>query len=42
MADAAVLLCIFGLVAVLGGGILILLCGVRWTIAMLRDWIDSK
>ncbi len=42
MPDLIALLCIASLVAVLGGGVLFMLYGVRGTIAMLRQWLDSK
>lgn len=42
MSDAIGLLCIFSLVAILGGGIVTLLYVVRGTVAMLRQWLDSK
>lgn len=42
MSDAIGLLCIFSLVAILGGGIVIMLYGVRGTVSMLRQWLDSK
>lgn len=42
MSDAIGLLCIFSLVAILGGGIVIMLYGVRGTVALLRQWLDSK
>lgn len=42
MSDAIGLLCIFSLVAILGGGIVIMLYGVRGTVAMLLGWLDRK
>ena len=42
MADAAALLCVLGLVAVLGGGLLVMLYGVRGLVEMARQWLDRK
>ncbi len=42
MSDVIGLLCIAGLVLVLGGGVLVMLYGVRGLVAMARDWIDRK
>ena len=42
MADAAGLLCVLGLVAVLGGGVLVMLYGVRGVVTMFRTWVDRK
>jgi hypothetical protein len=42
MADAIGLLCVLGLVAVLGGGVVVMLYGVRGVVAMFRTWIDGK
>ena len=42
MADVVGLLCIAGLVLVLGGGVAVMLYGVRGLVGMARDWIDRK
>lgn len=49
MNDAIGLLCIFSLVTILGGGIVIMLYGVRGTVSiargtvsMLLGWLDRK
>ncbi len=42
MADVVGLLCIAGLVLVLGGGVAGMLYGVRGLVGMARDWIDRK
>lgn len=42
MRDLAWLLCVLGLVAVLGGGLLVMLYGVRGLGQMIRQWIDRK
>lgn len=42
MSDAIGLLCIFSLVTILGGGIVIMLYGVRGTVSMLLGWLDRK
>ena len=49
MSDAIGLLCIFSLVTILGGGIVVMLYGVRGTVsivrgtvAMLLGWLDRK
>lgn len=42
MSDVIGLLCIAGLVLVLGGGVLVMLYGWRELVAMGRGWIDGK
>lgn len=42
MKDAAALLCIGSLLFVLGSLVVITLYGVRGTVAMLREWLDTK
>lgn len=42
MADAVALLCVLGLVAVLGGGVLVMLYGVSGLASMFRSWVDRK
>ena len=42
MPDLIAMLCILSLVAILGGGVLVMLYGVRGTVAVLRQWLDSK
>lgn len=42
MADVVGLLCIAGLVLVLGGGVLVMLYGVRGVVGMARTWLDRK
>lgn len=41
-ADTAGVLCVLGLVVVLGGGVVFMLYGVRGIVAMLRGWLDTK
>lgn len=41
-ANLVSVLCIVGLVLVLGGGVVLMLYGVRGTVAMLRAWLDGK
>lgn len=41
-ADTAGVLCVLGLVVVLGGGVVFMLYGVRGIVAMLRGWLDGK
>ncbi len=42
MSDVIGLLCIAGLVLVLGGGVLVMLYGWRELVAMGRGWVDRK
>jgi hypothetical protein len=42
MPDLIAVLCILSLLGVLGGSVLFLLYGVRGTVAMLRQWLDSR
>ena len=42
MKDAAALFCIFSLLLILGGGVVIMLYGVRGAVALVREWIDNK
>ena len=42
MKDLFAVLCILSLLAILGGGVLFMLYGVRGTVAMLRQWLDSR
>lgn len=42
MADAVGVLCVLGLFAVLGGGLLIMLYGVRGLGSIFADWVDRK
>lgn len=42
MSDVAALICIAGLVLVLGGGVLVMLYGVRGLVEMARQWVDRK
>ncbi len=42
MADVVGLLCIAGLVLVLGGGVAVMLYGWRGLVAMGRGWVDRK
>ena len=41
-ADTAGVLCILGLIVVLGGGVVFMLYGWRELVAMLRGWLDRK
>jgi hypothetical protein len=42
MGDFAALLCILSLLLVLGGGVAIVLYGVKGLAAMARGWVDRK
>lgn len=42
MADLVGLLCIVSLLAILGGGVVLVLFGVRGTVALLRGWLDGR
>lgn len=42
MADAVALLCVLGLLVVLGGGLLILLFGVRGLGSMVANWVERR
>ena len=42
MGDFAAVLCILGLMLVLGGGVAIMLYGVKGLAGMFRGWVDRK
>ena len=42
MENVVALLCVFSIVVVLGGGIAIMLYGVRGLIDMGRSWLDKR
>lgn len=42
MADVTALMCVLGLVVVLGGGVLVMLYGVSGLTTMVRSWVDRK
>ena len=42
MSDAIGLLCVVSLFGLLAGGVVIMLYGVRGTVAMFRSWLERR